>query len=75
MLHTLSGKSFQILGASKSKLWPKCLTDLYNEEWKGGTIESLRFLDFTGSICCCFLNINSVQILVRIPIVTNFIVI
>ena len=32
MLHTSLGRSFQILGESKTKLWPKCLTDLKNDE-------------------------------------------
>ena len=34
-LCTLSGRSFQILGELKAKLFPKCLTDLQREEWKG----------------------------------------
>ena len=33
--HTSSGKSFQILGASKAKLGPKCLTDLESAECNG----------------------------------------
>ena len=37
-LHILFGRSFQILGASKPKLWPKCLTDLHSQDWKGGTV-------------------------------------
>ena len=39
-LHTsLSlGISFKILGASKAKLRPKCLSYLWSEEWKGGTV-------------------------------------
>ena len=37
--HTLSGRLFQILGASKAKLWPKCLADLQNEDQKGGNAQ------------------------------------
>ena len=37
-LCTLSEKSLQNFGASKGKLWLKCLTDLYSGEWKGGAV-------------------------------------
>ena len=37
-LHTSLESSFQILGASKAKLWPKCLTNLKTDEWNGGTV-------------------------------------
>ena len=37
-LRASCGRSFQILGASKAKLWPKCLADLKPDEWKGGTV-------------------------------------
>ena len=37
-LRTLSGRLLQILAVSIAKLWLKCLTDLYNEEWKEGTV-------------------------------------
>ena len=35
---TSLGSSFQILGASKAKLWPKCLTDLNTDGWNGETV-------------------------------------
>ena len=42
MLHYDIGSSFQIVLASKAKLWPKCLTDLQGEQWKGGTVLTVR---------------------------------
>ena len=30
------------IGFCKQLLWPKCLTDLYNDEWNAGTVLMIR---------------------------------